>query len=191
MRQLETMMVEHNDWIASEIEAIIKNSRSTIIDDKTQYEIQWPILEQLIDPRDIFNTANFVSKKYASFDIFCTLSGIDAALSGKIDIDYFFYRMHVLGHAVINNIRPELDLDNISDVALIEVSSTLFAAVACRHFYGIEHLSVQMAQELFSVMSDQVEVDYEDGQVYTSTDRKELCNQMLEVIISETSFASN
>ena len=174
---------QYSDWLAGEMDLIIRTMTDRNPIDFMTY-CPDPNYKLITHSNDIIGTAALLTSPYKNSYVQCGLSNIDKKLERSIlDIDYFFMRMHILGHSLINLIRPSLDNEDIPEAAFIEVTSTLFASIACHHYYGLRHLSPIMATELSNVFEDQKDVDLEFGVTYTNEDKFHMMQEMVDLML--------
>jgi hypothetical protein len=173
------------DWMAEQVSALTKAASEATEEEAGYAKISWEDLTMRFHYQDILSTAALITSRYKEQNAQCGLSGIMDQLNSprEIGIDYFFYRCHVLAHVIITELRPDLDTGDLPEVSFIETTCNFVAAIICRHYYGIPKLSCEMAFEIFACLSDQVELDKEIGEVYTSRDRIDLCRVVVDKII--------
>lgn len=155
--------------------------------DHGSYDFPWPKVDIDISYDDAAFTANSITKAYSQDSIECCLNDLLVKLDSSLGLDYFFVRMHILGHLYLVDLNLELDTDDIHDVEIIEITTLMFAAIACHYFYKIKTFSPDMAQEILFAFKDQLHIERNYGRKYENDYRLDICQKLLTRLLRETS----
>ena len=114
---------QHISWINNEL-ADLTDAIRPLKSVDLYGSLEWPVSTIKVMAEDVVSTANYLAGPYESVESVCALVSLDDFLNRSQDLNYFFGRIHVLGHLIIEKIKPGLDHDNLSDIAYIEIART-------------------------------------------------------------------
>jgi hypothetical protein len=176
-------------WLTKNLDLLLeKIQQATSKDDFADFD--WPVKYVPTHEDDLVLTANQLCKKWGDKLSYCGLLGAEQKLYAKpYDINYFFIRMHLLGHFILTDIEPSFDMEKMTDIAIVETTSLFFASVACHRYFSIDLMTPYMAKQIASSLYDNVQIANQHGSTHSSKFRAELCSRMVaELIESEQSL---
>jgi len=168
----------YSGWIERELGDIIV--RTDHFKNMGDYgELDWPLSTTMVYKEDAENIASGLGRQFSG-ETKCALAAIDAKLEMTTAIlDKFFLSLHCIGHVICSGVSAT-DMEDNNDIALVETSCLLFAAVACHHYFNLDHLTPFMATEIAWALYDRAEIELKDGKKYTSDQYVDLCGDILE-----------
>lgn len=129
----------------------------------------WPSQEHVFNKEDVLGTIKFLNQPYQDDTVLCGLTDISSkAFFDPTSINRFFYAMYCTGNGIVSRQQKHLVKEIQSHVAVIEMASLIFAALACKRFFNIVDFSENMATEIGSSM-----VDFETVNGYEAEDKKD------------------
>jgi len=171
------------DWLGEQLHSMLD---VLVVEEDGKYgSFEWPLSDHKVHPLDVESTIKLLDTPYRTRHVGCALSGLNEKLNSEFkDIDYFFIHVHAIGHAILEDLKPDLDYENIHDVGLAELVTVFFAIMACHRYYGLKKITPDMAFEIAGVLQDVNMVDATRGRMYSHQDKVVLACKALDKLIS-------
>lgn len=168
-------------WFNSEMKYLIKQIEEA--KNLEGYgELQWPLHHGQYHKTDLIQTANLLAKPYGDKESVCCLESLEEFSDPDKDLDYFFMRLHIIGHLILDDLVT-LNMDDLEDVAFAEVVCSFFATLAVRHYYRIEHFTPNMALQIAYCLHDEGSIMKNKTEKYSALDKTSTMTTMFNVLL--------
>lgn len=146
-----------------------------------EYEnLQWPLPSQQYNKDDIEQTADIIAKPFGEQESVCCLSLAEHFSGREVSIDYFFYRMHNIGHLIFDILYPDFNKEALEEVAVIEVVCLFFATMSCAYYFQLSKFTPFMAKHIIYTLYD---ATYVQKGTFATEDKVDMCADMLSYLL--------
>jgi hypothetical protein len=171
------------EWLQYQLQ---KTSRmiAKIPEGSLEVEIPTPIAT-MVWFDDMRHTYDRLSSPYLDIESGCRIPAIQQKIDNeeRCDADYFYAVMHIVVHCAINTHFPELENDDLVDIAILENIAVLSTLLMCKRYLGLVEPTIYMTKILIACTMDLAKVlKGEDEEVYT--EMHSYLHRIFDILIS-------